>query len=159
MTPDSTNPYVPPGVVESSDEAAPFKASYPEAGKGTRFANLLLDYVGCILLTGVVMAPIEVISPGYLEAQLNPVVEQFFSWIVMLVYYIGFEATLGRTLGKFLTGTAVLTVQGTKPSFGQIVGRTFSRFVPFEPFSFLGSGDGWHDKWSGTRVVKTRGQG
>jgi hypothetical protein len=41
--------------------------------------------------------------------------------------------------------------------FSQILGRTFSRFVPFEPFSFLGSGHGWHDRWSDTRVVRTRG--
>jgi hypothetical protein len=33
----------------------------------------------------------------------------------------------------------------------------FSRFVPFKHFSFLGSGHGWHDRWSDTRVVRTRG--
>ena len=41
-----------------------------------------------------------------------------------------------------------------RPTYGQILGRTFSRFVPFEAFSFLPSPVGWHDRWSGTRVVR-----
>src|SRR5690606_3178020 len=32
--------------------------------------------------------------------------------------------------------------------------RNLSRHVPFEAFSYLGTGNGWHDKWLNTRVVK-----
>ena len=32
-----------------------------------------------------------------------------------------------------------------------------ARFIPFEPFSFLGGGgNGWHDSLSGRRVVRVR---
>ena len=44
---------------------------------------------------------------------------------------------------------------GTKPRFGQVIGRTLCRFVPFEAFSFFGE-RGWHDKIPKTRVVMAR---
>jgi uncharacterized RDD family membrane protein YckC len=75
----------------------------------------------------------------------------------LLGYHFIFEATLGRTPGKFLTGTRVVSSNGARASIGQILGRTLARFVPFEPLSFLFGGNppsGWHDKWSNTRVVK-----
>ncbi|HEX2675275.1 MAG TPA: RDD family protein, partial [Polyangiales bacterium] len=77
--------------------------------------------------------------------------------VSMLAYYIFFEAVFGRTPGKMLTGTRVVTVDGGTPSFTQILGRNLARYVPFEPFSFFGDDAvGWHDSWSGTRVVKVR---
>lgn len=74
----------------------------------------------------------------------------------LVAYYVLFEAIFGRTPGKLITGTRVVTLDGAKPGFGQIIGRSFARLVPFEPFSFLGSRGGWHDRWSGTRVVRVR---
>jgi uncharacterized RDD family membrane protein YckC len=78
---------------------------------------------------------------------------------VVLAYYIISEGLFQRTLGKLLTGTRVVTADGGRPTFGQIVGRSFARMIPFEAFSFLG-GDGgpvgWHDSLSGTRVVSVR---
>ena len=70
-----------------------------------------------------------------------------------------FEAVFQRSPGKFLTGTKVVNESGGKPTFGQILGRSLCRFIPFEAFSFL-FGDssrvvGWHDKFSGTLVVKS----
>ena len=60
----------------------------------------------------------------------------------------------GQSIGKMITGTIVVTEDGQKPSFGQILGRSFARIVPFEPFSFLGNdASGWHDKWSETKVI------
>jgi uncharacterized RDD family membrane protein YckC len=77
------------------------------------------------------------------------------SYPVMIGYYLFFEGTFGATPGKMITKTRVVRFDGDKPRFGQIVGRTLSRFVPFEPFSFFSNNSqGWHDRWSGTRVVK-----
>jgi len=73
--------------------------------------------------------------------------------ILRLTYFMLTEAIFGTTPGKLLTETRVITEHGDKPDAGTIIGRTFSRFVPFEPFSFFGA-RGWHDKWSGTMVAK-----
>ena len=56
----------------------------------------------------------------------------------------------GRTLGKFITGTKVVSADGETPTASQIVGRTFCRMIPFEAFSFARETCpvGWHDKFS-----------
>jgi uncharacterized RDD family membrane protein YckC len=156
MSTDRTNPYHPPRVELNPTSRQESQSSYPEASKSARVANLVFDNVCCLFLVMVILILFEVTSPGSLQDTSDPVVDQLLSWATMLVYYIGFEAAFGRTPGKFITGTLVLTSEGTKPTLGQIIGRTFSRFVPFDPFSFLGGDRGWHDKWSGTCVVKTR---
>jgi uncharacterized RDD family membrane protein YckC len=78
---------------------------------------------------------------------------------ILIVYFTLLEATTGRTVGKIIMGTKVVNANGGTPSFGQILGRSFCRFIPFEALSFLGNKGfpiGWHDRIPGTRVVKTR---
>lgn len=80
--------------------------------------------------------------------------------LLMLVgrflYYPFFEAVFGTTPGKIITGSIVVKEDGSKVRLKDALGRTFSRIVPFEPFSFLGKSGGWHDKWTETKVVKGR---
>jgi uncharacterized RDD family membrane protein YckC len=82
----------------------------------------------------------------------------FVGLILTVAYYVVAEAAFQRTIAKLLTGTMVINSTGGRPSFGQIVGRSFARLIPFEAFSFLGGRQpvGWHDSLSGTRVVSTR---
>jgi uncharacterized RDD family membrane protein YckC len=147
------NPYKPPiDVAPPASEAD--ARGYVEATTLQRFANLALDYVGILLLAfvlGIVLA-----LGGQAELFEGPI-GNLLGLMMMGGYYLGFEGAFGRTPAKFLTGTKVVDVNGGRARFTQILGRTFSRFVPFEPFSFLGSGHGWHDRWSDTRVVRTRG--
>jgi uncharacterized RDD family membrane protein YckC len=80
---------------------------------------------------------------------------------MLLGYYIVMEGMFQRTIGKMITGTRVVRIDGGRPSLGQVVGRTFARLIPFEAFSFLGGNGypvGWHDSLSGTRVVRSRGR-
>ncbi len=127
-----------------------------DASTGQRFGTFIIDYIGVMCLAmiiGIAMAfagAMDVIdqSPDYL-----------FGVVIMSLYYIGFEGLLGRTPGKMLLGTRVVQTEGGRPSMLQIVGRSFARLVPFEAFSALGGGRMWHDSWSGTRVVTTRGPG
>lgn len=77
--------------------------------------------------------------------------------IAFFGYHLIFEAIFQKTIGKMLTGTKVVSVTGEKPSFLALLGRTFARYIPFEPLSFLFYGSyptlGWHDRLSGTLVV------
>ena len=61
-----------------------------------------------------------------------------FSFLIPLTYYFGMEAVFGKTVGKLITGTKVVSETGGRPSIGQFLGRSFVRLVPFEAFSFLG---------------------
>jgi uncharacterized RDD family membrane protein YckC len=74
--------------------------------------------------------------------------------IISIVYHVVLEASTGRTLAKFITKTQVLDNSCRPASFGQILGRTLTRFIPFEPFSIFGkSGLMWHDLLSNTITV------
>ncbi|WP_306209697.1 RDD family protein [Actinoplanes sp. RD1] len=48
---------------------------------------------------------------------------------LVLVYYIGFEATLGRTPGKMVAGIRVVGEDGGRPGFVSALVRTISRIV------------------------------
>ena len=56
------------------------------------------------------------------------------------------------TPGKCATNTVIVNEAGNRPNFGQILGRTFARLIPFDALSFF-SARGWHDSLSGTYVV------
>jgi uncharacterized RDD family membrane protein YckC len=143
------NPYEAPRA-DIASSALEDMADLPDASNGARFLNFLVDAVfSRVLMTGVMFLVAIEDAP----AMMMPL-----GLVVLIGYYVILEATTGRTLGKLITGTRVVAQDGGKPRFGQILGRNLARFVPFEPFSFFGSSiGGWHDRWSGTRVVRVRG--
>lgn len=127
------------------------------AGKGRRFGTMLVDYFVYYVLCAIVTV-IVVLALG------EQAVEGAKAYLVALplyvLYYAGFEGALGRTPGKFVFGTRVVTDRGEAPSFGQAVGRTLSRMIPFEAFSVLFASDGevigWHDSIARTKVIRAR---
>jgi uncharacterized RDD family membrane protein YckC len=153
------NPYAAPRVDVADPQAG--TGDVQLATKWQRFANVALDHIimYVMILVAVVTAAALMVS--------DPTDPEMLLWIetysmpislgVMLSYYMVFEGLFGWTPGKLITGTRVVTEAGTRPGLLQILGRTVSRWVPFEPFSCLGDPpEGWHDRWSGTRVVRTR---
>lgn len=77
------------------------------------------------------------------------------SFIIFLAYYVLFEYFKGKTIGKYITKTIVLTDGGLKPTFVNIVGRSLIRLIPLEPLSCLlnTKAYGWHDSFSKTIVI------
>lgn len=73
----------------------------------------------------------------------------------MLAYYCFFEGIWARTPGKLVLGTMVVSQQGDRPAFDQVIGRTLCRFIPFDALSFFGE-TGWHDSIPKTQVVLVR---
>ncbi len=116
--------------------------------------------------------PIKTVSPGLRAAHyvidgfiiqliayllaFFPVLQlgQLFIFLIYPVYYIFFEYYFLCTPGKYISGTIVVNKDGESPELNSIILRTFSRYVPFEPFSCFGECSyGWHDKWSKTYVI------
>lgn len=129
---------------------------YIIASTGQRFANLILDTVFFYLFAFLAGILFQLLDLSEVLLSMN----QFVLGILLgLVYFIPQEGFWGRTLGKLITGTRVVNVDGTCVSFGRAVGRTLCRWIPFEAFSFLfGDGQpvGWHDRIPNTRVIRTR---
>lgn len=162
---DELNPYAPPKVEVTISPAHEVDLNrFGPAGGGKRFLNYILDQfgqagAGFIIAFGLGMLEAMGFITGFSEWMdgENAINGWIFGILVALIYYFLFEVTFGRTPAKWITGTKVVTLTGGKPRALQILGRTLSRIVPFEPFSFLGgNSSGWHDRWSGTLVVDLR---
>lgn len=133
------------------------------ASAGQRFLNYIIDtiifYVLIFLLVIVGGIVIGLLAPDSIadvdeESSGFTLASYAIAIIVMVSYYTFMESVFGRTIGKFITGTYVVTKAGKTPSTGTIFLRSLSRLVPFEAFSFLGDGArGWHDSWTDTWVI------
>jgi uncharacterized RDD family membrane protein YckC len=146
-----------------ADPAADPLALRP-AGKWRRLGTNLIDSVCFTVLTMLVVVVLFLaVGEQQALALLEGWRESVVSLAVTVGYYVFFEGLLGRTPGKFACGTQVVDEKGGPPRLGQVIGRTFARFVPFEPLSLLFSPDdertGWHDRWPRTRVVLVSGRG
>lgn len=146
------------------------------AGKGARFANYLIDaiiYGGALgyLSYSNTMTYMEMVQndpealmamdPMELQSQMSVTGSTFgdifLNLGIMVGYYALCEGLLkGRTIGKFVTGTKAVKKDGSDISFGQAIGRSFARLIPFEPLSVLFGKKGWHDTIPGTMVVKAK---
>ncbi|MBD3582329.1 RDD family protein [Flavobacterium selenitireducens] len=128
------------------------------ASKGQRFANYIIDLFavyGLFFLFAFVWGFVRVAMGDSAEAFGTDEQYKFTLLFILLyfIYYTAFESYGGRTIGKMITGTMVVTNEGEKPEAANIAGRTLCRLIPFDNFSFLGE-RGWHDSISKTDVVK-----
>lgn len=128
------------------------------AGKGQRFVNYLIDYLVIIIISiifGVVLFILGVDIEDESEPG-NVLFQYFISFLVITFYYTLFEYFLhGQTLGKLVTRTMAVNMDGSPMTLQKTFLRSLVRVIPFEAFSFLGSKDtGWHDDMTETMVIK-----
>lgn len=126
-----------------------------------RFGHYMLDtlfyyiFIGVISFSGSVFG----LLLGLGDLFNSPFLESLFNLLHYLIlypgYYFIFEYSLQSSPAKLLLGRIVVNEYGEKPTFRQILARSYSRIVPFEGFSCL-SQFGWHDKWSDTYVLRKK---
>lgn len=153
--PESIDPYAPPREEDSQPRRKRKRHRLVAASKGKRLGNFLVDNVVTTVISAIAGALVALLgASGFL---FNPLFSYGFGFLIYCSYYLVAEGTSGRTVGKLLTGTKVVSEDGGQPPFGAILQRSLVRLIPFEPFSFLGpQATGWHDRWSKTRVVEIR---
>ncbi|WP_136669329.1 RDD family protein [Flavobacterium sp. H122] len=118
-----------------------------------RFVNFLIDFVVIFVLYGLIIPNIETLLS--LTSQAERGIYRIGTLIIFITsYYIFFESKYQKTLGKIITKTKVVNLQGEKPELGDIISRTFCRFIPFDRFSFFFTRNGFHDAISKTKVIK-----
>jgi uncharacterized RDD family membrane protein YckC len=119
------------------------------APKWKRFVNLLIDVYAIQIAFRVFYELYFGENPqGWDDVMVNIYAVR----LCMILYFVS-EFYTGKTLGKLITGTKVISTEDDKPTAQQILYRTLSRIVPFEPFSIFFSNTTWHDDWSDTVVV------
>jgi uncharacterized RDD family membrane protein YckC len=135
------------------------------ASKGRRFLNMIIDRIVFYLIFALIGVLLGLIFSlvGYEEgiiwienlSYITPLLDYLITFLAIFAYFMILESLVSRTIGKALTKTIVVLENGEKPTPKDIAIRTISRFVPFDPFSFLGDPSrGWHDSWSNTYVVR-----
>jgi uncharacterized RDD family membrane protein YckC len=113
------------------------------ASGGKRFAHLLIDTIGYYIFIFLFAMVVAIFDP---EINLEGGFFTILYYLLYVFYFWIFETLTGKTLGKLITRTRIVKEDGSKPDTLNILGRSFSRLIPFDAFSFLGTaGKGWHD--------------
>lgn len=162
---EDTNQFV---ANTNSADTLNLEITYENATTGQRFLNYLIDNLlmrfGLSFLTSMGVGVIlGVVAPEYLQRiafEENTFDVFLLTYLVGIVNYLLYyticeKAFRGYTLGKLITGTRVIRVDGGELTFKDALLRTLSRLVPFEPLSAFG-GHPWHDTWTNTMVIKSR---
>lgn len=132
------------------EELLQYKSYFPEKAEWwRRLIGWIID-----------IFPITIVAMIITELNRNPEMLQAYFAMIYISYCVLFEGIFSRTLGKFLTGTIVLNSNTfEEPSLGQVLGRSFSKLIPFDFLSFLSYRPrGWHDSIPNTMVttIKSR---
>jgi uncharacterized RDD family membrane protein YckC len=120
------------------------------AGSGIRFLNFLIDFIVWLVIAAIFTFPLSA----------NNDLQMLLGYTIMLATFIGYYAIMEikfqKTIGKFLTKTRVVKLNGEKPETSDIISRTFCRLIPFDRLSFVFTKNGIHDFLSKTKVVKDK---
>ncbi|MFK8046644.1 MAG: RDD family protein [Crocinitomicaceae bacterium] len=119
-----------------------------------RLVNCLVDSVIILILSAALLKVSGLAIVFYNERQaILYSYALYFS--VFLIYYVMMESTSQKTVGKYITKTKVISDSGRKANFGEILGRTIYRLIPFDALSYIFVNNGIHDYLSKTTVVKS----
>jgi uncharacterized RDD family membrane protein YckC len=140
--------------------------NFVKASLAKRMGNLVMDtFVFFIILMALIIfsyAIDEVWTDNFLNLEYTWYFDRLIS-LVAFGFFIGVQEWVfkGKTIGKFITGTKVVSVYNKPLSFTTFLKRGLIRAIPFEYFSAFGNNP-WHDDWTDTLVIdlaKTKATG
>jgi uncharacterized RDD family membrane protein YckC len=132
------------------------------ASKGQRLLNFIIDAIIVYIIIAAIGVTVNLVgevtkTPTLMDwvSSMNNNLIYLLIILITILYFALTEIYFSRTFAKYFTKTIVVNSHGGKPSVNAIIKRTLCRFIPFEPFTFLGlNSRGWHDSFSKTYVVK-----
>ncbi|SOD17406.1 RDD family protein [Pedobacter xixiisoli] len=131
--------------------------NYCRASTGKRFANYIIDMIVFYILVILLGIVVGLLRPDLFldEEEGTGIFERIISLICYgLLMFIIEAACGGKTLGKVITRTKAVNIDGSDMSFQKVFVRNIIRSIPFNAFSALGTpSDPWHDRWSETMVI------
>ncbi len=121
---------------------------------GVRFLHYIIDFIIAYLLILIVLMIIGL----FINSNSNSATGAIFTLIIMFgtffAYYAVMEIKFQKTIGKFITKTKVVKIDGNRPTVSEIITRTLCRLIPFDGISYLFVKNGLHDYLSKTKVIK-----
>ncbi len=147
-------------VLEPREDILTFDPQYDRASTGKRFVNYLVDIVSFYIAIFGLGILIGIFVPGVITALDDLASYTLLDRLVSLILYAIFMGLVegmfkGKTLGKLITRTRAVNLDGTPVSFATAFARGFSRAVPFCALSAFGSpSNPWQDRWTNTMVIE-----
>lgn len=129
---------------------------YCRANSGKRFANYVIDMIVYYIILFFLGFVFTIMFP---DLMLNLDFEGlsfalFFALLYVIIMSIFEAAFQGKTVGKLITGTRALRLDGTAINLKSVFIRNLIRAIPFNALSALSIPcTPWHDKLSNTYVV------
>jgi len=122
-----------------------------------RFLNLIIDLSAIFIVEIILLTIFILLFPdGYRQIEQgtyqSKILQLGIYLLAFILYYTLTEGLTGKTLGKAITESKVVTTNGQPIKISTALKRTIIRLVPFEPFSFLFDSN-LHDRLSNTLVV------
>ncbi|MEH6658235.1 RDD family protein [Leeuwenhoekiella marinoflava] len=123
------------------------------SSSGVRFVNFSIDFIVFLLLVLIASLALDSV---FVTSNNDLLMAIGYGMIILifLAYYGLSEYFFQKTAGKYVTKTIVVTEQGNKPDGKTILIRSLCRLIPFDRLSYLVTKNGFHDRFSNTRVVK-----
>lgn len=117
-----------------------------------RFVNFIIDHIvwyGLLFMVSFII--------GLFIQPMGHVLIKVLGYSIFLGTYIAYYALMEikfqKTVGKFITKTKVVKMDGEKLETSDIITRSLCRLIPFDALSFLYTKNGFHDSLSNTTVV------
>lgn len=131
----------------ASITTAPTEVKLACASHGARFVNWVVDLLAIYVIRYVAGLVVTAWGDNHVAHFVSRPYDIVFDILVILAYYLVLEGTMSKSLGKFVTRTHVVSKDGGRPTFAQILGRTFVRLIPLDQFTFFDTPPrGWHDQ-------------
>ena len=115
----------------------------------TRFIHLVVDTIAFYILAILLFMILH-----FIVNITNDAIVYVVIFMAFFLYYGYMETKYQKTIGKFITKTKVINIDGSKPESSDIIRRTFCRLIPFDQLSFLFTENGFHDRLSETTIIK-----
>jgi hypothetical protein len=130
------------------------KNEFKHASHDKRMINYLIDFIFIYILISIIFA---FIAPDLLEpdAQGEIQTKRIFRLALYAVILGVIEVSFnGKSLGKLITKTRAVQLDGEKISIKTAILRGLIRAIPFVGFSAFGKEcNPWHDKWTKSIVI------
>lgn len=121
---------------------------------GIRAIHYILDIIFSWALSFLVVMAFYLSGMGSLIEALS---ERLLGYIFLGIYYLIFEVGFGSPISHHITRSTIISIDGNKPSRGQLLKRSLLRIIPIDWLTFFfGKNKGLHDSGSGTYLVSRK---
>ena len=145
---------------ESTEEPLLIADDYDRASTLKRLANYIIDIIVFYIFLFILAIVVGIFAPTLLDQFIAndngyALLDRIITIFIYAIFMSLVESILnGKSVGKYITKTRAVNLDGSKISASTAFARGLSRAVPFCAFSAFGHPcNPWQDRWTNTKVI------